>query len=92
MLKVGIDEEGAMCIARRSRGTPRLANRLLRRVRDFAEVKYDGHITGEVADHALDILDVDRIGLDQNDREYLLCIMDKFGGAGYLLDEMNIVR
>ena len=88
VLKVGIDEEGAMCIARRSRGTPRLANRLLRRVRDFAEVKYDGHITGEVADHALDILDVDRIGLDQNDREYLLCIMDKFGGGPVGLDTL----
>ncbi len=86
VLGVGIDEEGAMRIARRSRGTPRLANRLLKRVRDFAEVKYDGNITREVADYALDILDVDKLGLDQNDRTYLLTIIEKFGGGPVGID------
>ena len=65
VLEVGIDENGAYAMARRSRGTPRLANRLLKRVRDFAQVKYDGYITEEVADYALDLLDVDKEGLDQ---------------------------
>ena len=69
VLEVGIDEAGALALARRSRGTPRLANRLLKRVRDFAQVKYDGDITKEVADYALDLLDVDKYGLDQTDRE-----------------------
>ena len=64
VLEVGIDENGAYAMARRSRGTPRLANRLLKRVRDFAQVKYDGYITEEVADYALDLLDVDKEGLD----------------------------
>ena len=68
-LGVGIEDGGAAEIARRSRGTPRLANRLLKRVRDFAQVKYDGVITCEVADFALDILDVDKLGLDKNDRD-----------------------
>ena len=81
VLNVDIDDEGALRIARRSRGTPRLANRLLRRVRDFAEVRFDGSIDSRVADYALDILDVDKLGLDQNDREYLLCIIKKFGGG-----------
>ena len=66
-----------MELARRSRGTPRLANRLLKRVRDFAQVKYDGVITREVTDFALDIMDVDKLGLDQNDRNILLMIIEK---------------
>ena len=81
MLGVGIDPEGAAEIARRSRGTPRLANRLLKRVRDFAQVKYDGVITKQVADFALDILDVDKVGLDNNDRSILLMMIEKFGGG-----------
>ncbi len=86
VLNVPIDDEGAMRIAKRSRGTPRLANRLLKRVRDFALIKYDGSITQEVADYALDILDVDRLGLDQNDRAYLLTIIEKFGGGPVGID------
>ena len=89
VLKVDIDDAGAMRIARRSRGTPRLANRLLRRVRDFAEVRFNGSIDSEVADYALDILDVDRLGLDQNDREYLLCIIEKFGGGPVGIDTLS---
>ena len=88
VLGVGIDEEGAMRIARRSRGTPRLANRLLKRVRDFAEVKYDGVITREVADFALDILDVDKLGLDNNDRTILSTIIGKFGGGPVGIDTL----
>ena len=80
-LGVDIDEHGAYEMARRSRGTPRLANRLLKRVRDFAEVKYDGKITYEVADFALDLLEVDKNGLDQNDRNILMTIIDKFQGG-----------
>lgn len=86
VLGVSIDAKGADRIARRSRGTPRLANRLLKRVRDFAEVKYDGSITAEVADYALDILDVDKIGLDYNDRVYLSTIIEKFGGGPVGID------
>ena len=78
MLGVEIDEEGAMEMARRSRGTPRLANRLLKRVRDFAQVRYDGKITKEVADFALNLLEVDRYGLDQIDRRILSTIMVQF--------------
>ena len=81
VLGVGIEPEGAAEIARRSRGTPRLANRLLKRVRDFAQVKYDGVITKQVADFALDILDVDKVGLDNNDRSILLMVIEKFGGG-----------
>ncbi len=81
VLGVEIDTEGAERIALRSRGTPRLANRLLKRVRDFAEIKYDGRITRQSADYALDILDVDKLGLDQNDRSYLLTIIEKFSGG-----------
>ena len=81
VLGVEIDEEGAFEIARRSRGTPRLANRLLKRVRDFAQVKYDGVITKNVADFALDILDVDKLGLDNNDRTLLLTMIRKFSGG-----------
>lgn len=81
ILNASIDEEGAHEIARRSRGTPRIANRLLRRVRDVAEVLYDGHITLEVAADALNRMEVDRFGLDEVDRKYLLTIIEKFGGG-----------
>ena len=81
VLGVEIEESGAMELARRSRGTPRLANRLLKRVRDFAQVKYDGNITKDVADYALDLLDVDRDGLDRNDRLILSTIVEKFDGG-----------
>ena len=81
VLGVAIEEGGAWEIARRSRGTPRLANRLLKRVRDFAQVKYDGVITKEVADFALDILDVHKLGLDNNDRTLLLTLIQKFSGG-----------
>lgn len=87
-LDVTIDEEGAFELARRSRGTPRLANRLLKRVRDFAQVKYDGQITKEVAAFALDLLEVDSCGLDQNDRMILLTIMEKFAGGPVGLDTL----
>ena len=88
VLQVEIDEEGARELAKRSRGTPRLANRLLKRVRDFAQVKYDGVITKEVADFALDILDVDKLGLDQNDRNILLAVIEKFSGGPVGLDTL----
>ena len=88
VLNVEIEEEGAMEIARRSRGTPRLANRLLKRVRDFAQVKYHGVITKEVADFALDMLAVDRLGLDHNDRAILLTIIQKFSGGLVGLDTL----
>lgn len=81
VLGVNIDEGGAYELARRSRGTPRLANRLLKRVRDFAQVKYDGNITKDVADYALDLLDVDKEGLDRNDRLILSTIVNKFDGG-----------
>ena len=81
VLNVDIDSEGAHELARRSRGTPRLANRLLKRVRDFAQVKYNGHIPRDVADYALNLLDVDREGLDRNDRLILSTIIDKFDGG-----------
>ena len=81
VLNVDIDSQGAHELARRSRGTPRLANRLLKRVRDFAQIKYNGHITKEVADYALNLLDVDRDGLDRNDRIILSTIVDKFDGG-----------
>ena len=76
-----LEDDGAYELARRSRGTPRLANRLLKRVRDFAQVKYDGNITKDVADYALDLLDVDRDGLDRNDRLILSTIVEKFDGG-----------
>ena len=78
---VAIDREGAREIARRSRGTPRLANRLLKRVRDFAEVKYDGNITLSVANFALDLLEVDKYGLDNTDRSLLLAMIETFQGG-----------
>ena len=89
VFNVKLDPSGAQEIARRSRGTPRLANRLLKRVRDFAQVKYDGVITREVADYALDILDVDKIGLDQNDRNYLEMIIKKFNGGPVGIDTLS---
>ena len=88
VLGVEIDSQGANELARRSRGTPRLANRLLKRVRDFAQVKYDGRITGEVADYALNLLDVDRDGLYANDRLILGTIIKKFGGGPVGLDTL----
>ena len=88
VLGVKIDEKGAFEMARRSRGTPRLANRLLKRVRDFAEVKYDGRITFEVANFALDLLEVDKYGLDMSDRQILLTIIEKFGGGPVGLDTL----
>ncbi len=81
VFQVEIDTEGAEEMARRSRGTPRLANRLLRRVRDFAQVKYDGRITKEVAKFALDLLEVDRLGLDHIDREILTTMIERFNGG-----------
>ena len=87
-LGVEIEEAGAAELAGRSRGTPRLANRLLKRVRDFAQVKYDGVITKEVASFALDLLDVDSCGLDKNDRTILLTIIEKFAGGPVGLDTL----
>lgn len=88
LLKVKIDDAGALEMARRSRGTPRIANRLLRRVRDFAQVKYNGVITAEVASAALDILDVDKLGLDPIDRKVLLTMIHKFRGGPVGLDTL----
>ena len=88
VLGVEIDDKGAYEMARRSRGTPRLANRLLKRVRDFAQVKYDGKITYDVASFALDLLEVDKYGLDLNDRNILLTIIDKLAGGPVGLDTL----
>ncbi len=88
VLQVDIDDEGAVEIARRSRGTPRLANRLLKRVRDFAEVKYYGQITQEIAKEALDRLAVDSMGLDQTDRNILYAMMHQFMGKPVGLDTL----
>lgn len=88
VLGVEIDERGALEMARRSRGTPRLANRLLKRVRDFAQVKYDGVITEEVANYALDLLEVDKFGLDHIDRNILLTMIQKFQGGPVGLDTL----
>lgn len=87
-LNVEIDEDGACQIAKRSRGTPRLANRLLKRVRDFAQVKYDGIITSKVADDALDRLEVDTMGLDSTDRKLMLTMINVFGGGPVGLDTL----
>ena len=89
VLGVEIDHAGALEMAKRSRGTPRLANRLLKRVRDFAQVKYDGKITKEVADFAMDLLEVDRYGLDQTDRLLLTTIIDRFSGGPVGLDTLS---
>ena len=88
LLAMAIEPEGAAEIARRSRGTPRIANRLLRRVRDFAEVKHEGRVTAEVADLALRMLDVDGIGLDLMDRKLLLAIVEKFSGGPVGVDNL----
>ena len=88
LLDVEIDNEGAMQLAKRSRGTPRLANRLLKRVRDFAQVRYDGVITGEVARDALDLLDVDHYGLEMLDRKILETMITKFDGGPVGLDTL----
>ena len=88
LLGVEIDIEGATELARRSRGTPRLANRILKRVRDFAQVRYDGVITLEVARTALDLMDVDKLGLDHLDRNILMTMIEKFGGGPVGLDTL----
>lgn len=90
VLSVPIEEGGAKSIAMRSRGTPRLANRLLRRIRDFADVKYEGVITKEVAEESLDLLNVDKLGLDQNDRAYLTAIVDKYSGGPVGLETLAV--
>ena len=89
ILEIPIKEEGAFEIARRSRGTPRVANRILRRVRDFAQVEAEGEITREVAMHALDMLDVDAQGLDKMDRHIMLTIIEKFNGGPIGLDTLS---
>ena len=91
ILDVEIDELGAREMARRSRGTPRLANRMLKRVRDFAQIKFDGNITLEAANMALDLLDVDKLGLDQTDRLILTTMIEKFGGKPVGLDTLAAV-
>ncbi|HEX7811841.1 MAG TPA: Holliday junction branch migration DNA helicase RuvB [Burkholderiales bacterium] len=88
LLNVDISAEGALEIASRSRGTPRISNRLLRRVRDYAEVKAQGHVSGAVADAALKMLDVDKVGLDVMDRKLLLAVMEKFGGGPVGVDNL----
>ena len=90
LLGVQISQDGAAELARRSRGTPRLANRLLKRVRDFAQVRYDGEITKEVADFALDLLEVDKLGLDNTDRNILLTLIEKFGGGPVGIDTLSV--
>lgn len=88
ILQVKIEPEGAVELARRSRGTPRLANRVLKRVRDFAQVRFDGVITEKVAVEALDLLDVDKLGLDHVDRNLLMTMIEKFGGGPVGLDTL----
>ena len=87
-LSVKIDAEGAKELARRSRGTPRLANRMLKRVRDFAQIKFDGVITKEAADYALDLMEVDKYGLDASDRRILLTIIEQFNGGPVGLEHL----
>ena len=89
-LDVEIDKDGAMELARRSRGTPRLANRLLKRVRDFAQIKYDGKINKEVTDFALDLLEVDKLGLDNTDRKIILTMITSFWGGPVGLDALAV--
>jgi Holliday junction DNA helicase RuvB len=88
ILGIGVDAKGAVEIARRSRGTPRIANRLLRRVRDYAEVKGDGHICTDIADRALDMLSVDQHGFDHLDRRLLLAMIEKFDGGPVGVDSL----
>jgi len=88
LLDVEMKADGALEIAKRSRGTPRIANRLLRRVRDYAQVKSDGNVTSEIADAALKMLDVDHLGFDVMDRKLLLAVLEKFGGGPVGLDNL----
>ena len=88
LLKVALEDDGAREIARRSRGTPRVANRLLRRVRDYAQVKADGRVSKALAEAALKMLDVDALGLDMMDRKLLLAVIEKFGGGPVGLDNL----
>ena len=90
ILEVEIDKDGALELARRSRGTPRLANRLLKRVRDFAQIKYDGRIKKEEDDFALNLLEVDKLGLDQTDRQILMTMIQKFGGGPVGLETLAV--
>jgi len=90
ILKVEIEDEGAMEIASRSRGTPRIANNLLRRARDYAQVKADNIITRELADQALSLLDIDNDGLEEMDKRILSCIIEKFGGGPVGLNSMSV--
>lgn len=90
LLNVKIEKEGAMELARRSRGTPRLANRFLKRVRDFAQIKYNGEITKEVADFALDLLEVDKLGLDRTDRNIIMTMIHQFGGGPVGLETLAV--
>lgn len=90
VLDIEIDDDGALELARRSRGTPRIANRFLKRVRDFAQVKYGGVITGKVAKESLDILEVDNKGLDSTDRNMLLAMIEKFGGGPVGLETIAV--
>ena len=88
VIGVEISDKGAAEIARRSRGTPRIANRFLKRVRDFAQVKYDGKITDEVAGETLDILEIDKNGLDNTDRKIMTMMIEKFGGGPVGVDTL----
>ena len=88
LLHVKINQYGALELARRSRGTPRLANRLLKRVRDYAQVRYDGIITADIASEALDLLEIDSLGLDHIDRAIIMTMIDKFGGKPVGLDTL----
>jgi len=88
ILNVEIEKKGALEMARRSRGTPRLANRILKRVRDFAQVRFDGVITEAVAKEALDLMDVDKMGLDHIDRNILMTMIQKFSGGPVGLDTL----
>jgi len=90
VLNIDVTEEGTLEMARRSRGTPRIANRLLKRVRDFAQVKYDGTIDGNIAKSSLDIMEVDKMGLDLIDRQLLLALIEKFGGGPVGLDSLAV--
>lgn len=90
ILNIKVEEDGAWEIAKRSRGTPRVANRLLRRIRDFAQVKWDGVITRAVADEALEMMEIDKIGLDKMDKSILLTIMDKFDGGPVGIETLSI--
>lgn len=89
-MDVKIDKAGAKEIGMRSRGTPRIANRLVKRIRDFAEVKYDGVITKKVADETLDVLDIDKLGLDENDRKYLQVLINNSNGKGVGIETLAV--